>query len=92
MDFQFTHEQQLWSDTLQNFMEREVGREYTREHDASREFPEEVYQKMARQGWLGLQCLMLTLSLALHCSPTLLDNVPTGRIRSMLVELNKRGT
>jgi alkylation response protein AidB-like acyl-CoA dehydrogenase len=54
MDFQFTHEQQLWKDTLHNFMEREVGREYTREHDASREFPEEVYQKMVRQGWMGL--------------------------------------
>ncbi len=35
-------------------MEKEVGREYTREHDASREFPEEVYQKMAKLGWLGL--------------------------------------
>jgi alkylation response protein AidB-like acyl-CoA dehydrogenase len=54
MDFKFTHEQQLWHDTLHSFMEKEVGREYTREHDASREFPEEVFQKMARLGWLGL--------------------------------------
>ena len=54
MDFQFTHEQRLWSDTVHGFMEKEVGREYTRQHDESREFPEEVFKKMARQGWLGL--------------------------------------
>ena len=54
MDFQFTHEQRLWGDTVHAFMDKEVGREYTREHDASREFPEEVFKKMAEQGWLGL--------------------------------------
>lgn len=54
MDFQFTHEQRLWSDTVQNFMDKEVGREYTRAHDESREFPEEVFKKMGEQGWLGL--------------------------------------
>ena len=54
MDFQFTHEQRLWGDTVHSFMDKEVGREYTREHDANREFPEEVFKKMAEQGWLGL--------------------------------------
>jgi alkylation response protein AidB-like acyl-CoA dehydrogenase len=54
MDFQLTHEQRLWSDTVHGFMEKEVGRQYTREHDANREFPEEVFQKMAKLGWLGL--------------------------------------
>jgi alkylation response protein AidB-like acyl-CoA dehydrogenase len=54
MDFRFTDEQQQWQETLHSFMEREVGREYTREHDASREFPNEAYKKMAAQGWLGL--------------------------------------
>jgi alkylation response protein AidB-like acyl-CoA dehydrogenase len=54
MDFEFTHEQRLWGDTVHQFMDKEVGREYTREHDASREFPEEVFKKMAQQGWLGL--------------------------------------
>src|SRR6266404_3669574 len=54
MDFQFTHEQRLWGDTVHSFMDKEVGREYTREHDANREFPEEVFKKMARHGWLGL--------------------------------------
>jgi alkylation response protein AidB-like acyl-CoA dehydrogenase len=54
MDFRFDEEQRLWHDTVHTFMDREVGREYTRAHDASREFPYEVYRKMAAQGWLGL--------------------------------------
>src|SRR2546421_10680666 len=54
MDFRFTDEQQLWYDTLQNFMEKDVGREYTRAHDESREFPYEAYKKIADHGWLGI--------------------------------------
>lgn len=54
MDFRFTDEQQLWYDTLQGFMEKEVGREYTREHDEKREFPYEAYKKIADHGWLGI--------------------------------------
>lgn len=54
MDFGFTEEQRMWHDVVHNFMEKEVGREYTREHDQSREFPEELYQKAAELGWLGL--------------------------------------
>ena len=54
MDFRFTDEQQLWYETLQSFMDREVGREYTRQHDESREFPFEAYRKIADHGWLGL--------------------------------------
>ena len=54
MDFGFDDEQRMWADVVHSFMEKEVGRDYTREHDLSREFPEEVYQKMAANGWLGL--------------------------------------
>lgn len=54
MDFRFTEEQRMWRDTVNTFMEKEVGREYTRDHDASREFPWEIYKKMGQQGWLGL--------------------------------------
>jgi alkylation response protein AidB-like acyl-CoA dehydrogenase len=54
MSIQFNEEQRMWQDTLHAFMEKEVGREYTREHDASREFPWEVYRKMGKLGWLGL--------------------------------------
>jgi alkylation response protein AidB-like acyl-CoA dehydrogenase len=54
MDFEFTPEQRLWRETLDRFMGHEVGREYTREHDASRQFPEDAYRKIAGQGWLGI--------------------------------------
>jgi alkylation response protein AidB-like acyl-CoA dehydrogenase len=54
MDFRHTDEQQDWKDMLHTFMEKEVGREYTREHDASRQFPDEVYAKVAENDWLGL--------------------------------------
>ncbi|MDQ1566016.1 MAG: hypothetical protein QOF96_896 [Actinomycetota bacterium] len=54
MDFRFTDEQQLWYDTLQTFMDKEVGRDYTRAHDESREFPYEAYKKIADNGWLGI--------------------------------------
>lgn len=54
MDFRHTEEQQAWMDMLHTFMERDVGREYTREHDESREFPDEAYKKIADNGWLGL--------------------------------------
>ncbi len=54
MDFRFNDEQRIWHDTLHSFMEKEVGREYTRAHDNDRAFPYEIYKKMAEQGWLGL--------------------------------------
>ena len=54
MDFRFNEEHRMWQDTLNTFMEKEVGREYTREHDANRAFPWEVFKKMGQQGWLGL--------------------------------------
>src|SRR5687768_6991662 len=54
MDFQFSAEQQAWRDVLHRFMEREVGREYTRSCDEAREFPVAAYGKIAKEGWLGL--------------------------------------
>ncbi len=54
MDFRHSDEERAWHDTLHSFMDKEVGREYTREHDENREFPDEAYQKIADNGWLGL--------------------------------------
>jgi acyl-CoA dehydrogenase len=54
MDFRFNDEQRMWNDTVQNFMVKDVGQDYTLEHDLSREFPEDVFRKMADLGWLGL--------------------------------------
>lgn len=54
MDFQFTDEQRMWNDVIQDFMINEVGQEYTLQHDQDREFPWDVYRKMGEMGWLGL--------------------------------------
>jgi alkylation response protein AidB-like acyl-CoA dehydrogenase len=54
MDFSFTEEQRMWRDVVNGFMDREFGRALTVQHDQSREFPEDLYRKMAREGWLGL--------------------------------------
>jgi alkylation response protein AidB-like acyl-CoA dehydrogenase len=54
MNFQFTEEQAMWRDVVFDFMDREFPRDKVRYHDQAREFPEELYRKMAAQGWLGL--------------------------------------
>ncbi|GGY90812.1 acyl-CoA dehydrogenase family protein [Novosphingobium colocasiae] len=54
MDFSFTEEQRMWRDVVNSFMDRQFGRDLTLQHDLSREFPEELYRKMAAEGWLGL--------------------------------------
>lgn len=54
MDFSFTQEQSMWRDVVNSFMDREFGQDLTLKHDLSREFPEELYRKMAAEGWLGL--------------------------------------
>jgi acyl-CoA dehydrogenase len=54
MDFRFNDEQRMWNDVVQDFMVKDVGQAYTLAHDQSREFPEDVYCKMADLGWLGL--------------------------------------
>jgi acyl-CoA dehydrogenase len=54
MDFDFTDEQRMWHDVVHEFMRKEVGREYTRQHDRNRQFPDEVFRRMAELGWLGL--------------------------------------
>lgn len=54
MDFQFTSEQSMWRDVVFGFMDREFPREKVRYHDQNRVFPEELFRKMAGEGWLGL--------------------------------------
>jgi len=54
MDFSFTPEQAMWREVVNTFMDREFGRDLTLKHDQSREFPEDLYRKMAKEGWLGL--------------------------------------
>jgi len=52
MDFQFTHEQRIRAIRSQ-LHGKEVGREYTREHDASREFPRSCSRKWRSKAGSG---------------------------------------
>jgi alkylation response protein AidB-like acyl-CoA dehydrogenase len=46
--------QQMWLDTVNKFMDNEVTVEYIRKCDVNRDYPYEAYEKIAKQGWLGL--------------------------------------
>ncbi len=54
MDFKFTEEQEMWRRTMQDFTEKEAGREYTRECDLEKRFPQELWDAGVKQGFLGL--------------------------------------
>ncbi len=54
MDVVFTEEQELFRDTVRDFCEREITREYVRECDREHRAPTEPYQKLGEQGWLGI--------------------------------------
>ena len=54
MDHEFTPEQELFRSTVREFCEKEISREYVRECDRERRAPREVYEKLAAQGWLGV--------------------------------------
>ncbi|MGE4242008.1 acyl-CoA dehydrogenase family protein [Ramlibacter sp.] len=46
--------EQMWLDTVNRFMDNEITCEYIRKCDMNREYPYEAYEKIAKQGWLGL--------------------------------------
>lgn len=46
--------QTLWRDTVHQFVEQEITREYIRKCDIERAYPYEGYAKIARAGWLKL--------------------------------------
>lgn len=55
MDKNFLDESQaFWLETVNRFMDEEIGVEYVRKCDTNREYPYEAYEKIAKQGWLGL--------------------------------------
>ncbi|MDF1751021.1 MAG: acyl-CoA dehydrogenase family protein, partial [Alphaproteobacteria bacterium] len=47
-------EQTAWRETVDRFMEKEITREYIREHDAERAYPYSAYERIAAEGWLRL--------------------------------------
>lgn len=54
MDFRFNDGQRMWNDTVQDSMARKGSQDYRLQHDLSREFSDDVSQKMADLGWLGM--------------------------------------
>jgi len=54
VDFSFTQEQEMWRNMLQDFTEKESGREYTRMCDQEKHFPQELWDAGVKQGFLGL--------------------------------------
>ena len=49
-----TDEQQAWRRNCMRFMEREITREYIREHDMERSYYHEGYEKIVKEGWHSL--------------------------------------
>ncbi len=49
-----TPEQEMWRATVERFIDEEIGRDYIRKCDREREYPYEAYEKVAKQGWLGI--------------------------------------
>lgn len=55
MQANFLNESQaMWLDTVNRFMDNEITVEYIRKCDQNRDYPYEAYDKIAKQGWLGL--------------------------------------
>jgi len=54
MDFSFTEEQEMWRTMMQDFTEKESGREYTRMCDQEKHYPQELWDAGNKEGFLGL--------------------------------------
>jgi len=47
-------EQIMWRDSVERYVDQEIGREYIRKCDMERQHPDEAYRKIAQMGWLKL--------------------------------------
>lgn len=54
MDFQFSQEQEQFRRTVRKFLKKECSAQQERELDEREEFPEDLFQKMARLGFMGV--------------------------------------
>jgi len=54
MDFGFSEEQNMLRDSVRRFMKKECTRDYIRECSENDRFPIELYNKMVKQGWMGI--------------------------------------
>ena len=54
MDFELTEEQKMLQSTIRGFLRTEYPMERVRKDDEDRNFPTELFKKMADLGWIGL--------------------------------------
>ena len=54
MDDLFSEEQRLFRDAIRHFCERNITRDYVRKCDEEHSPPRVVFEKIAAQGWLGI--------------------------------------
>ena len=54
MNVEFTDEQQMFRDIVRDFCESEISRAHVRECDREHRAPTELYGKLGKQGWLGI--------------------------------------
>ena len=54
MDFQFSQEQEMFRRTIRRFIKKECSPETERDLDEREAFPEELFSKMAKLGFLGV--------------------------------------
>jgi len=47
-------EQIMWRDSVERYVDQEIGREYIRKCDMERRHPDEAFRKIAQMGWLKL--------------------------------------
>ncbi|MES2314127.1 MAG: acyl-CoA dehydrogenase family protein [Pseudomonadota bacterium] len=47
-------EQIMWRDSVERYVDKEIGREYIRKCDVDRQHPDEAFRKIAKMGWLKL--------------------------------------
>jgi alkylation response protein AidB-like acyl-CoA dehydrogenase len=54
MDFDFTEEQQLLRESVRKLMQKHAPRDYVRQHDRERSYPEELFRAWVEAGLLAL--------------------------------------
>lgn len=54
MDFGLSEEQRMLRDSVSKFMQKECPPEYVRECDEKETYPQKLFDKMAKLGWMGL--------------------------------------
>ena len=54
MDFSFTTEQEMLRDSVKRFMKAECTRDYIRSCSDNDRYPLELYDQMAKQGWMSI--------------------------------------